>query len=167
MKPIFNRIRILLSGVLVLLLVGLTFFPLQVQAAPGQGTLYGRSPNELITIDPATGIGTVVGPNMVGLGFPGFAIDPATGLSFAGSGSGSDSIWNFDLDDGTATFLGLMNGGIVASGLDFSAKGVLFASLNMFDAAGSGGDNLGVINTITGEATVIGPFGVYVMVLAV
>jgi len=63
MKPIFNRIRISLSGILVLLLVGLTFFPLHVQAVPGEGTLYGTNPGQLITIDPATGVGTVVGPS--------------------------------------------------------------------------------------------------------
>jgi len=160
MKPIFNRIRILLSGILVLLLVVLTFFPLQVQAVPGRGILYGTSPRELIEIDPATGVGTVVGPNTADMGFPGFAIDPTTAWSFAGCGGGCDEIWNFDLDSGTATLFGSLNGGIVASGLDFSAEGVLFASLNMVDDGGSGGDHLGVINTITGEATVIGPFGI-------
>lgn len=160
MNSIFNRIRISLSGILVLLLVGLAFFPLQVQAVPGRGILYGTSPGELIEIDPATGVGTVVGPNAANMGFPGFAIDPATAWSFAGCGSGCDEIWNFDLDSGMTTFLGSLNGGIVASGLDFSAEGVLFASLNMVDDCGSWGDHLGVINTITGEATVIGPFGV-------
>jgi hypothetical protein len=128
MNSIFNRIRISLFGIAVLLLIGLVFLPLQVQAVPGQGTLYGTSPNELITINPATGIGTVVGPNAASRGFPGFAIDPATGLSFAGQGAGSDSIFNVDLDTGAATFLGFMNGGVVASGLDFSPNGVLFAS---------------------------------------
>ena len=50
-------------------------------------------------------------------------------------------------------------GGIVASGMDFRADGVLFASLNMVSDGGSGGDHLGIINTSTGESTVIGPFG--------
>jgi len=155
MNSIFNRIRISLSGILVLLLVGLAFFPLQVQAVPGRGILYGTSPGELIEIDPATGVGIVVGPNAANMGFPGFAIDPATAWSFAGCGGGCDEIWNFDLDSGMTTFLGSLNGGIVASGLDFSAEGVLFASLNMVDDGGSGGDHLGVINTITGEAMVL------------
>jgi len=159
MNSIFNRIRISMSGIAVLIIIGLAFLPLQVQAVPGEGTLYGTSPNELITIDPVTGIGTVVGPNTSDLGFPGFAIDPATGWSFAGCGTGCDEIWNFNLGNGMAILLGSMNGGVVAAGLDFSAGGVLFASLNMVGAGGSGGDHLGVINTITGESTVIGPFG--------
>lgn len=140
-----------------MLIVGLTFFPLQVQAVPGQGTLFGTNPGQLITIDPATGVGTVVGLPGVIIGFPGLAIDPATGFSFAGCGMGCDEIWNFNLGNGMATFLGSMNGGVVASGLDFRDDGVLFASLILSDA--SGGSHLGVINTITGEATVIGPFG--------
>ena len=156
MKPILNKLNVSLSGIALVLVIGLTFFSLQAQAVPGQGTLYGTNTGELITIDPATGIGTVVGPNTAGRGFPGFAIDPVTGLSFAGCGSGCDEIWNFNLDDGMATFLGSMNGGVVAGGLDFSPNGVLFASL-LIDPPG--GTHLGVINTVTGEATVIGPFG--------
>ena len=98
MKTILNKLKISLSGILVLLLVGLIFLPSQVHAVPGQGTLFGTSPGELITIDPATGIGTVVGPNTADRsGFPGFAIDPVSGLGFAGCGEGCDSIWNFNL----------------------------------------------------------------------
>ncbi len=159
MKHIINKLRISISGILVLLLVGLILLPLQAKAVPGQGTLFGTSPNELIAIDPATGVGTVVGPNTADRGFSGFAIDLATGLSFAGCGTGCDEIWNFNLGNGMATFLGFMNGGVVASGLDFRADGVLFASLNIVSGGGSGGDHLGIINTNTGVATVIGPFG--------
>lgn len=160
MKSLLNKARIVLSGIAVLLLIGLAFSPLQVQAVPGEGALYGTSPRELIVIDPATGIGTVVGPNTADRGFPGFAIDPLDGWSFAGCGTGCDEIWNFNLGNGMATFLGSMNGGVVASGLDFRSDGVLFASLNMVNGGGSGGDHLGVINTLTGEATAIGPFGI-------
>lgn len=56
------------------------------------------------------------------------------------------------------TLLGSLNGGIVASGLDFRADGMLFASLNIVSDGGSGGDLLGIINTATGESTPIGPF---------
>ncbi|MCK5391873.1 MAG: hypothetical protein KAJ31_05555 [Deltaproteobacteria bacterium] len=111
MKTVLNKLRISLFGIAVLLLIGLVFLPIQAQAVPGQGTLYGTNPGQLITIDPVTGIGTVVGPSGVGGGFPGFAIDPGTGISYAGQGAGSDSIYNFDLDTGAATFLGFMNGG--------------------------------------------------------
>jgi len=159
MKPILNKFSISLSAIALVLVIGLAFLPLQAKAVPGQGTLYGTSPGELITIDPVTGIGTVVGPNTADRGFPGFAIDPVTGLSFAGCGEGCDEIWNFDLNNGMAAFLGSMNGGVVASGLDFRADGVLFASLNIVSDGGSGGDHLGIINTNTGVATVIGPFG--------
>ena len=92
MKPIFNRIRILLSGILVLLLVGLTFLPLQVQAAPGQGILYGTdaSDGNLITVDPTSGLGTIIGPTLVPGVFPSLAIDPGPffdGTIFAGQGA--------------------------------------------------------------------------------
>ncbi len=159
MKHIMKKLSISLSAIALLLVFGLTLLPLQVQAVPGGGTLYGTSPDELITISPIRGVGTVVGPNTAERGFPGFAIDPATGLSFAGCGTGCDEIWNFNLNNGMATFLGLMNGGVVASGLDFRADGILFASLNMVSEGGSGGDHLATINTQTGVATVIGPFG--------
>lgn len=75
MKTVLNKLRISLFGIAVLLLIGLVFLPIQVQAVPGQGTLYGTNPGQLITIDPVTGIGTVVGPSGVGGGFPGFASD--------------------------------------------------------------------------------------------
>jgi len=161
MKTLFNR-SLSLSATIFLLVVGLEFMPLQAHAVPGEGILYGTSPNELITLNRATGAGTVIGlidPIIDGFGFPGFAIDTQTGWGFAGCGGGCDQMWNVDLDTGMGTLLGSLNGGVVASGLDFRADGILFASLNMVSDGGSGGDHLATINTLTGEATVIGPFG--------
>src|SRR5919106_926597 len=86
-------------------------------AVPGRGTLFGTdaSGGNLITINPVTGAGTVVGD---------------TGLGFAAFG-----------------------------GLDFSSDGTLFAAVNIAGNGGTGSDHLATIDTATGAATVIGPFG--------
>lgn len=159
MKTFLNY-RIKISMALFFFVVGLALLPIQANAVPGEGALYGTSPSELIIINPNTGASTVVGDIADGPGFPGFAIDTLTGWGLAGCGAGCDQMWNVDLLTGMGTLLGSLNGGIVASGLDFSSGGVLYASLNMIGNGGSGGDHLATINTLTGEATVIGPYGV-------
>jgi hypothetical protein len=134
-------------------------FPEYVKAAPGRGALYGTDPNDLIIINPNTGLGTFVG-NMGGPGFPGFAIDPTTGIAYGSPGSGADAIVNIDLNTGQAILLGSLNLGVaVASALDFRDDGVLFASVNIVADGGSGGDHLAIIDTATGNATIIGSFG--------
>jgi hypothetical protein len=134
-------------------------FPEYVKAAPGRGILYGTDPDDLIIINPNTGLGTFVG-NIGGPGVPGFAIDPTTGIAYGSPGGGADAIVIIDLNTGQPILLGSLNLGVaVASALEFRADGVLFASVNIVADGGSGGDHLAVIDTATGAATVIGSFG--------
>jgi hypothetical protein len=43
--------------------------------------------------------------------------------------------------------------------MDFRADGVLFASVNIAGDGGTGSDHLAVLDTATGAATIVGPFG--------
>src|SRR5262245_598953 len=51
------------------------------KAAPGKGTLFGTDAvrGNLLTIDPQTGVGTVIGPTGV-MSVPALAVDPTTGM---------------------------------------------------------------------------------------
>ena len=133
----------------------------ELQAAPGTGTLYGTDAfnGNLITIDPATGAASVVGP--LGAGpIPSLAVDPLTGIIYAGGGGGIPDIFTVDPATGAATFVGDTGLGIAAvEGLDFNAAGTLYASVNIAGSGGTGADHLAIINKATGAATVVGPYG--------
>jgi len=133
----------------------------EVKAAPGTGTLYGTDAfnGNLITINPATGSASVVGPLVAGP-IPSLAVDPLTGIIYAGGGGGIPNIYTVNPATGAATFVGDTGLGIAAvEGLDFNATGVLYASVNIVGGAGTGADHLAIINTATGAATVVGPYG--------
>jgi uncharacterized protein (TIGR03382 family) len=131
------------------------------QAVPGTGTLYGTDAfnGNLITIDPATGSAGVVGP--LGAGpIPSLAVDPLTGIIYAGGGGGIPNIYTVNPATGEATLVGDTGLGIAAvEGLDFNAAGTLYASVNIAGGAGTGADHLAIINKATGAATVVGPYG--------
>ena len=92
---------------------------------------------------------------------PSLAVDPTTGIMYAGSGGGFAALFTVDPSTGAATFVGDTGLGFAAVGaLDFSADGTLYAAVNIVGAGGTGSDHLAVIDKATGAATVIGPFGV-------
>ena len=133
----------------------------EVKAAPGTGTLLGTDAffGNLITINPATGSASVVGPLGV-VQIPSLAVDPLTGIIYAGGGGGLPDIFTVDPATGAATFVGDTGLGIAAvEGLDFNAAGTLYASVNIAGGGGTGADHLAIINKTTGAATVVGPFG--------
>ena len=133
----------------------------EVKAAPGTGTLFGTDAfnGNLITINPATGSASVVGPLGVGQ-IPSLAVNPLTGIIYAGGGAGLPDIFTVNPATGDATFLGDTGLGIAAvEGLDFNATGTLYASVNIAGGAGTGADHLAIINKTTGAATVVGSFG--------
>jgi hypothetical protein len=148
-----------LCGVGVVLSMLLLSSP--AQASPGGGTLYGTDAGggRLIAVDPTTGTGTLVGS--MGLGsIPALATDPVTGTMYAGSGDGNANLYTVNTATGQATIVGGSGLGFAAIGsLDFRPDGVLFAAVNIVGAGGTGSDHLAVIDTVTGAATVIGPFG--------
>jgi hypothetical protein len=132
-----------------------------VQAAPGKGTLFGTdaASGQLITIDQATGTGTVVG--FMGFVAPSLAVDPTTGTMYAGSGAGFAALFTVDPATGSATFVGDTGLGFAAvGGLDFRSDGTLFAAVNIVGDGGTGSETLATINKATGAATIIGAFGV-------
>ena len=149
-----NAARVLIVSVLV----GCLTANLAV-ANPGEGTLFGVRPGELLTIDPDTGLATVIG----GLGFgatPSLAREPLTGTLFLGQGAGAPNVYTVDPTTGVPSLVGDSGLGFAAIGsLDFRADGVLFAAVNIAGDGGTGSDHLATIDTVTGAATVIGPFG--------
>jgi len=123
--------------------------------------LYGTDAfnGNLITIDPSTGSASVVGP--LGAGpIPSLAVDPLTGIIYAGGGGGIPDIFTVNPATGEATFLGDTGLGAAAvEGLDFNATGTLYASVNIAGGGGTGADHLAIINKTTGAATIVGPYG--------
>ena len=128
-----------------------------MHAAPATAleTLYGADrivgADNLITIDTATGTGTIVGS----LGFSsvtGLTYDPATGDLYGfGADNGPSQLITIDPDTGAATAVGPI-GAPNASGLSFGAGGILYAvDLSL--------DVLLTINTSTGAATIVGSLG--------
>lgn len=129
-------------------------------ASPGTGLLYGTTrANDLITINPVTGAPTLVG-NMGSGPMPALAVSPASGVIYSGAGAGSPLVFTLSPATGVATLLGNSGLGFSAiSSFDFGPGGILYASVNIVNDGGSGGDNLATINLATGVATVIGSYG--------
>jgi len=112
----------------------------EVKAAPGTGTLLGTDAffGNLITINPATGSASVVGPLGVGQ-IPSLAVNPLTGIIYAGGGGGVPDLFTVNPATGAATLVGDTGLGIAAvEGLDFNATGA---------------DHLAIINKTTGMTT--------------
>jgi len=132
-------------------------------ASPGTGTLYATSTSQLLRVNPETGEGEVVGfiSGGASFGFPSLAVDPTTGLMYAGGGAGLPYLHLVDPDTAAATYLGDSGLGFAAiSSLDFRKDGTLYAAVNIAGDGGTGGgDHLATIDPVTGAATVIGPFG--------
>ncbi len=128
--------------------------------AAGQGTLFGTDARgfNLLTVAPGTGIGTVVGP--LGFPVPALAAHPTTGVLYAGEGRAFPRLYTVNPATGAPTLVGGTMLGVASIGsLDFDRNGVLYAAVNIAGDGGTGSDHLATIDTTTGLATVIGPFG--------
>src|SRR4030095_2818936 len=128
------------------------------KASPGTGTLFGTdaSGGHLITIDPLTGAGTIVGSMDIG-GVPALAVDPTTGILYAGTGGGGPRLFTVNPTSGVTTLVGDTGLGFAAVGaMDFRDDGTLFAAVNIVGDGGTGSEHLAIINKSTGVATVIG-----------
>jgi hypothetical protein len=116
------------------------------------------SGGNLLTINPATGIGTIVGPMRVG-SVPALAIDPTTDIMYAATGSGNPNLYMVDPSTGATSLIGSTGLGVAAvSDIAFRADGTLYAAVNIVGDGSTGADNLATINKTTGQATVIEPF---------
>ncbi len=156
-----NRLRRFVVPALMLAMLGM-IPAAHLNAAPGGGTLFGTDAfnGNLITINPSTGVASLVGSLGVGP-IPSLAVDPETGVIYAGGGGGSPQIYTVNPTTGAATLLGDTGLGFAAvGGLDFNnVGGTLYAAVNIAGAGGTGADHLAIINKTTGAATVVGPFG--------
>ena len=106
---------------------------------PITGVLYGvtNNPDRLITIDPLTGAGTVIGNTVVQIPDISFASD---GTLYGWSESGDDLV-TINLATGQATVVGNCGCGTSNTGLAFDAAGTLYMKTN---------DRLNVVNRATG-----------------
>src|ERR1700693_592373 len=132
-----------------------------VQLSAGTCTLFGTdgSGGHLLRVDPATGVGTVVGAMGAGT-VPSLAVDPTTFVMYAGQGAGAPNVYTVNTATGAAKLVGNSLLGFAAIGaMDFRADGTLFAAVNIAGDGGTGSDHLATISKVTGAATVIGPFG--------
>ena len=132
-----------------------------VGASPGVGRLFGTNANggQLLTVNTGNGAGTVVG--LMGAGVvPALAVDPITGILYAGQGAGLPNLYTVNKTTGAATLVGNTGLGFAAiADMDFRSDGTLFAAVNIVGDGGTGAETLATINKSTGVATVIGPFG--------
>jgi len=79
---------------------------------------------------------------------------------YAGQGAGVPNLYTVNPSTGAATLVGNTGLGFAAiGGMDFREDGTLFAAVNIAGDGGTGADHLATINTTTGVATIIGPFG--------
>lgn len=165
-SPLKKRPGLATSVLASLVLIG-SLIAAQALAGPGLGTLYGTnaSGGELIRVRLSDGVGELVGAMGAGV-VPALAVDPCTGTMYAGQGGGLPSLYTVDRTTGAATLVGDSGLGFAAIGaLDFRpAKShrrpcTLYASVNIVGDGGTGSDHLATIDTSTGVATVIGPYG--------
>ena len=125
------------------------------------GILYGTAipyscePSLLVTVDPATGSTTVIGPTGKGP-ISGLAWDPVTETMYGVTGCwqlfGFAEFVTIDLGTGLATTVG--GTGVHLGSLEFGANGLLYAGGNNRD-----GGHLYVIDTATGAAALVGSTG--------
>ncbi len=116
--------------------------------------LYGITSSSFLKINESTGIGTEIGD----LNFDDmFALAVSdSGEVFAASGSTGNLI-NIDVNTGNGTLIGNYGNGLTSSGdLAFDSSGNLYASVLI---PGSSTDWLAQVNTLTGEADLIGDIG--------
>lgn len=129
---------------------------------PTVGTLYGTDAGggNLYTINPITGAGTNLGS--LGIGQTSALAGDATTI-YAGTSGSANNLYTVNPVGPSSTLIG--NGGLGGAGyagLDFDSSGVLYASANIAgtpQTSGTGSDHLVTINTTTGVATVVGPYG--------
>ena len=116
------------------------------------------SVGNLLTIDPATGIGKIVGPMRIGP-VPALAIDPTTGTMYAATGAGNPNLYRVDPSTGATTLIGSTGLAQAAVGdMAFHADGALYAAVNIVGDGGTGADNFATLNKTMGQATILGPF---------
>lgn len=135
----------------------LLFAALSIAAEADAVLLGSAGPNadQLISIDPVTGAGTLIGS--IGFVTPGLAFDSNSEILYGLESAPEDRLHTIDPDTGTPTVVG--DTGLsttVPSGLAFDPEtGTLFVTATTGISA-----DLYTLNTSTGAATLVGPTGI-------
>jgi hypothetical protein len=152
MTAVRNRLAIVPTATLALL-----FLVCANQARAD--TLYGvtgagGSSSSLYTIDPKTGVATLVGA--VGISLNGIAYDSHNGMLYGIAGSSSNNLVTINTTTGAATVVGSLGNSIVAQALAYdSATNTLYAYSKM-PASTMFPEGLYTLDTATGAATKVG-----------
>ena len=156
------------TGMATLVGTGTGFDSVPGIAFNNSGTLFGSAADAsfgdtLITIDPVSGAGTVVGSFGGGFeGIDGIAFDPTSDTLYGIGGPGFDQLFTIDTTTGAATLLGSLTeagtgdplpGADFFAGLTFDASGNLFASLGAGNGEIAGIDIANLEFTLLGDAT--------------
>jgi hypothetical protein len=148
--------------------VGWSGFPVVNSLEWVGSTLYGTvvfnpggQPSSLITINPATGMGTMIGPNdPAGLGIGplgALAYDPFNQVMYGSETFGGGRLVTVNLATGAATVVG-PTGFFNVTALEFDpVTGILYGGLGAADAAAPGA--IITINTANGAGTMVGLSG--------
>jgi len=145
-------------------MVLLSGFVIPALANPGDGILFGTdaSGSNLLNVNPNTGAAIIIGNMGIGAS-PSLAVDPTTGIMYAGNGGGSPLVFTVNPGDGSTVLLGDSGIGFAAiGGMDFDSSGTLYAAVNIAGDGGTGSDHLAIIDKTNGLATIVGPFGICV-----
>lgn len=134
---------------------------LPATGAPGTGRLLGTDANGGNLLDISTGAGTAVVIGNMGVGpAPSLATDPTTGVVYVAAGGGNPVLHTVNPANAATAPVGNTGLGFAAvGGMDFDAAGTLYAAVNIAGDGGTGSDHLATLNILTGQATIIGPFG--------
>jgi hypothetical protein len=115
---------------------------------PFLGIFYASTPSDLYTIDPTTGVATLIGPFGTTL-----MIEIAINMNGAmyGHDIGTDSIYSINKSTGTASLIGATGyNANFAQGMDFDNQD---GTLYIFLYIGSGANVFGTVNLSTGAVT--------------
>jgi hypothetical protein len=123
---------------------------------PGTGVLYGATtplsptaPRSLVTIDPATGLVSRIGPFGAGMNGMTLAFDPTSGVLF-GCGTNTPDLYRINPATGAATLVG-------PSGLGDTVGGALAADEagTLYGAPTGASDPLRMFDEMTGGTTIV------------
>ena len=112
--------------------------------------------SQLRTLDPATGISTIIGPTGINNPISGLAYDETSATMYGltgGASGGSSNLVTVNLSTGAATVVGAV--GFNGGSLEFGPDGNLYAGSTARSTVGTG--NLYRINKATGASTLVGP----------
>ncbi len=123
----------------------------------------GTPTPDLLLVNRVSGAGSIVGPLSGGSSsvYPAIAVHPTTQLIYVGGGNGQPVLHAVDPATGALTPIGAAGPRVSRiAAIDFRSDGTLYASVKETGTGGQGANWLATIDPTTGEATLVGSFGV-------